>query len=119
MTEREYRLVVQMFSTYLERKKYALRDILIKEYEEKRNLIDFDDINRILLYDFADIETNINLDSKHIGVVCSGSPDITLQIIFAALKNNMRIKFIALNYNDINNFLFQIYLILFLLLLII
>ena len=49
MTEREYRLVVQMFSTYLERKKYALRDILIKEYEEKRNLIDFDDINRILL----------------------------------------------------------------------
>ena len=55
MTEREYRLVVQMFSTYLERKKYALRDILIKEYEEKRNLIDFDDINRILLYDFADI----------------------------------------------------------------
>ena len=34
MTEKEYRLVVQMFSTYLEKKKYILRDILIKEYED-------------------------------------------------------------------------------------
>lgn len=110
MTEKEYRLVVQMFSTYLEKKKYILRDILIKEYEEKRNLIDFDDINRILFYEFADIETNVNLDSKRICVICNGAPDITLQIMFAALKNNMRIKLVALNYHDINNFLFQIYL---------
>lgn len=109
MTEKEYRLVVQMFSTYLESKKYKLRDILIKEYEQKRNLIDFDDINRILFYEFADIETNINLDSKRICVVCSGAPDISLQIMLAALKNNIRVKFVALNYHDINNFFFEIY----------
>lgn len=109
MTDNEYKFIVQKLTTDILNSQNALMEALQEELYQNINRIDFVDVMKVISDDYAKVITNVNLEGKKIAVICKGHPNITLQILLFALRNNVRVKLVTLNYHIINNYLYNIY----------
>lgn len=108
MIDSEYKAVVQRLVDAIINSKYILREAVQAELEQNLNKINFENVVKVLSR-YGEIAQNKELDGKHIAVICKGDPEMTIQILLAALRNNIHIKLVTLNYHIINNCIFTLF----------
>lgn len=107
MTEKEFEKVVENLTSAILSQRATFQDAIQEEFYQNLNQIDFDNVIKILDR-HKEIATDGRLDGERIAVICKGNPEITVQILLAALKNNIHVKLITLNYHIINNCIFNL-----------
>lgn len=108
MTDKEYKLIVQKMLVAFADSKAILTSAIQEEYDKNLNKIDFDSVVQILS-NYSNIEPDSTLDSKKFAVVCKGDPEVTIQLLLTAIRNNINITLVTLNYHIINNCIFTLY----------
>lgn len=108
MTDKEYKLIVQKLLSAFVENKAILVSAIQEEYKKNLNRIDFDGVIKNLS-NYAQMETDSTLENKKVAVVCKGDPEMTIQILLAAIRNDIHIKLVALNYNIINTCIYTIF----------
>ena len=108
MTDSEYKAIVQRLVDAIIRSKYILHEAVQAELAENLNQINFENVVKIISR-YGEIKHNKELNGKHIAIICKGNPEMTIQILLAALRNNIHIKLVTLNYHIINNCIFTLF----------
>lgn len=108
MTDNEYKTIVQRLVDAIMSSKYILREAVQEEFEKNLNKINFENVVKIISK-YGEIEQRKELDGKQIAIICKGDPEMTVQILLAALRNNVHVRLVTLNYHIINNCIFTLF----------
>lgn len=108
MTDNDYRKIVQKLVTAITDSTKIIMSAIQEEYKVSMSKIYFNNISNIFK-NYADIEKNKALKNKNIAIICSGDPEITVQILLGALRNDINIKLITSKYHIINTCIFALF----------
>lgn len=102
MEERKYKNLIKNFQNSINDTKKVIKSAVDTEFADYGHKIDLEYIKNILNSSDNVLE-NSNLKNKKISVLYDGNPEIGIELILAALKNDFKLTLCAEKYDVINN----------------
>ena len=102
MIVKDYKRLINLILKSIEEEKEILQNAMQFELNEHGNVIDYERIIEVLKKS-ENIKIVDNIKNKKLAVVYNGNPEITLNLIFSAIKNECEIIFFAESFHSINN----------------